>query len=157
MLRLILLLSFLTLSGPVFAQSAGTAEASAAGQSLTGEPITKERLALAEQMHDIWPIRTRVESALSSVAESFPEERRPEIKALMRRSIKYDQLEEESIKAMARIFTEDELKAMIGFYSSDAGRAVSEKTGMYEQAIAPVLTQMLDKAVLDLRTGAGPQ
>lgn len=117
------------------------------------EAVTPERLALAEKMHEIWPIRTRVETAIERVSENFPEERRLEVKAAMRKSIQFDQLEEESIKAMAEIFTEDELKAMIEFYGSDVGRSISEKTTDYELALRPVMTKMMDKAMLDLRTG----
>lgn len=135
----ILLFTFaLLLAFPVAAQEAGDAA---------------KRLELAGKMHDIWPIRTRMESAIDSVSESFPEEKRAQIKAAMRKSIKYDELEEESTKAMADIFTVDELNAMIAFYGSEAGRSVSAKTGDYEKAITPVLTKMLDKAMLDIRTG----
>ncbi len=130
-------------SFPVFAQE----------DAAVVEP-SKTTLELAQKMHDIWPIRTRMESALENVAQNFPPERRTEILAMMRKSIQYDQLEEESIKAMAEIFNEDELKAMIEFYGSDAGRSVSIKTGDYEAAIRPVLTKMMDKAMMDLKLGA---
>lgn len=116
-------------------------------------PVSKERLELAEKMHEVWPIRVRMERALDSVAESFPEERRTEIRATMRRSIQWTVLEDESIKAMAEIFTEEELQAMIDFYGSDVGRAVSSKTGDYEAALRPAITKMIDKALLDMRLG----
>ena len=99
-------------------------------------------------------MRTRMESALEAVAEGFPEDRRLEMLASMRKSIQFDELEEESIKAMAEIFTEEELKAMIEFYGSETGRAISIKTGDYEMAIRPVLAKMMDKAMMDLKLGA---
>lgn len=123
----------------------------AAAEALSAEE--KERLNLAIKMHEIWPIRTRMEAALESVAANFPEDKQTEIKAAMRKSIKFDQLEEESIKAMADVFTSEELKAMIDFYGSDTGRAISAKTGDYEMAMRPVMTRMIDAAMLDLKTG----
>ncbi len=121
---------------------------------LAQDAPSKERLALSQKMHEIWPMRTRMESALEAVAEGFPEDRRLEMLASMRKSIQFDELEEESIKAMAEIFTEEELKAMIEFYGSETGRAISIKTGDYEMAIRPVLAKMMDKAMMDLKLGA---
>jgi hypothetical protein len=120
---------------------------------LAQDAPSKERLALSQKMHEIWPMRTRMESALEAVAEGFPEDRRLEMLASMRKSIQFDELEEESIKAMAEIFTEEELKAMIEFYGSETGRAISIKTGDYEMAIRPVLAKMMDKAMMDLKMG----
>lgn len=136
---LILAVSFLAL--PVMAQEQGTA------------PPDGERLTLAQKMHDIWPIRPRVESALSIVAESLPEENRLAFKAQMRKNIQFALLEEESTKAMARIFTKEELEKMIAFYGSSEGRSISAKTQDYELALQPVLQKMMDKAILDTKLG----
>jgi hypothetical protein len=111
------------------------------------------RVKLAEQMHEIWPIRPRVETALTIIAETMPEENRLAFKAQMRKNIQFDLLEQESVNAMARVFTEDELKKMIEFYGSPEGRSISAKTEDYEIALQPVLTRMMDKAVLDTRLG----
>lgn len=151
----------LFLSFPVLAQE-GVGAGSPPVMKEDAPPVTsaalsaddKERLALAEKMHEIWPIRTRMENAIDAVSQQFPEERRAEVKSAMRKSIQYDQLEEESIKAMATIFSTEELKAMIDFYGSETGRAISAKTPDYEAALTPALTKMMDKAMLDLRTGA---
>ncbi|PZO86157.1 MAG: hypothetical protein DI626_06770 [Micavibrio aeruginosavorus] len=113
----------------------------------------KTRLELAQKMHEIWPVRTRIESALESVSESFPEERRAEVKAEMRKAIQFKEVEEESIRAMADTFTAAELQAMIDFYGSETGRSISAKTADYEGALRPVLMRMMDKAMMALRTG----
>lgn len=125
-----------------------------AAQEKSADAVTPKRLELAGQMHEIWPIRTRIETALDGIAQNFPEERRAEIKAAMRKSIQFDQVQEASIRAMAETFTEEELEEMIRFYGSDVGRSISAKTADYEMALRPVFMQMLDKAALDLRTGS---
>lgn len=117
------------------------------------ETVSAARLDLARQMQDIWPIRTRIESAIESVAQNFPPEKQAEAKATIRKSIQYDQLEEESVQALASTYTEEELRAMIDFYGSETGRAISAKTVDYEAAIRPSLIKMMDKAMLDLKTG----
>lgn len=111
------------------------------------------RRELSAKMHEIWPVRTRVEEALDSVAENMPEGDRASFKAQMRKAVDYKQLETESVDAMAAIYTEAELKAMIGFYSSPEGRAISAKTDDYMKALQPVMVKMLDNALLTMRTG----
>ncbi len=122
-------------------------------QTSSGVPDMDQRVALAEKMHDIWPVRPKVEEALDIAAQSFPEAERAAFKAGMRKAIKYDQLEEESIAAMAKIFTVPELQKMVDFYGSPEGRAVSAKTGDYAEMLQPVMTKMLDQALLQVRTG----
>ncbi len=117
------------------------------------EAVSAAAMALAKEMHEIWPIRTRIESAIDSVAQNFPPEKQAEAKAIIRRNIQFDQVEEESIRAMASTFTEEELRAMVDFYGSETGRGISSKTQDYEAAMVPVITKMMDKAMLDLKTG----
>ena len=111
------------------------------------------RLELSQKMHEIWPVRPKVEDALDMAAQSFDPVNRPSFKSEMRRAIDFDELEKESVEAMARIYTAAELEAMIAFYGSPEGRAVSAKSGEYTEALKPVITRMLDKALLDVRTG----
>ncbi len=144
----------LFLSAPTYAQEADGTPVPAASVVAPEDAVT--RLALAQKMHEIWPIRTRIETAIQAVAREYPEEKQAQIKAAMRKSIQFDQVEEASIKAMAETFTEDELKAMIAFYGSDAGRSTSAKMQDYELSLRPIMTQMLDKAMLDLKTGMTP-
>lgn len=112
------------------------------------------RLELSRQMHEIWPIRTKMEGALDTVSEQVPQQERLKFKAGMRKAIQFEALEEASIDAMADIFTSAELEAMIAFYGSKEGRAVSHKTSDYERALQPTLVKMIDKALLDVKLGS---
>lgn len=143
MKKLSLILALLLLATPAFAQEEAPAEAA----------LPQSRLELAQKMHQIWPIRTRMETAINSVSEAFPEEKRAEIKAALRKNIQYDQLEEASIKAMAETYTDEELEKMIEFYGSETGRSISAKTGDYEVALRPIIVKMIDRAMLDIKTG----
>lgn len=159
-LALFLLLT--SVSMPAIAQEEGTpvsAEQSLP-QSMPADAadtaVTAKQLELAKQMHEIWPIRTRVEGAIDAVVQNFPPDKQAQAKASLRKSIQFDQVEEESIQAMASTFSEDELKAMVDFYGSETGRSVSAKTAEYEAAMRPIIVKMMDKAVLDLKTGMTP-
>lgn len=119
----------------------------------SSEADYEERLKLSRRMHEIWPIRPKVEAALDMISERIPQQERLKFKAGMRKAIKFDALEEASVDAMADIFTVKELRAMIGFYGSKEGRSVSHKTSDYEKALQPVMTRMVDKALLDAKLG----
>lgn len=112
------------------------------------------RLDLSKQMHEIWPTRPKVESAIDSIGEQVPQAERAKFKAAMRRAVKFKALEEKSIETMAEIFTVKELEAMIKFYGSKEGRSVAFKTGDYEASLQPLLIKMIDKALLDTRLGS---
>ena len=133
------------LSGPAFAQDE-------AGAAVNDDAQT--RVELATKMHTIWPVATRVEEAIDTVAENIPPDEREAFKARMRRAIDQKTLEEESIAAMAKVFTAGELQAMVNFYGSAEGRAVSAKTEDYMKILQPVMVKMLDSALLKMRTGA---
>ena len=115
-----------------------------------------ERLELSKQMHKIWPIRQKVESALDAVSERISEKDRLKFKSGMRRAIDFDKLEEASIQAMADIYSVAELEKMIEFYGSKEGRSISVKTGDYEKSLQPLMIQMMDKALLDAKMGSQP-
>ena len=112
-----------------------------------------ERLELSKKMHEIWPIRPKIEKALDALSAQIEPTKRLEFKSGMRKAISFEALEEASIDAMADIYSAAELKAMIAFYGSKEGRAVSFKTGDYEAALRPVMTKMIDKALLDSKIG----
>ncbi len=119
-------------------------------------PAYEQRLDLARQMHEIWPVRLKVEKALDVIAARMVPEDQAGFKAAMRRAIQFDQLEKDSVTAMAQTFTAEELKAMIVFYGSAEGRSVSEKTQDYQQRLEPSLTRMLDAALMQVKTGTAP-
>jgi hypothetical protein len=111
------------------------------------------RLKLSQQMHEIWPMRQKIEGALDVVAERLSKQERLKFKTALRKSIQFDALEETSIEAMADIFTDKELLKMIEFYGSKEGRSVSYKTRDYEKALQPMMVKMMDKALLNAKMG----
>lgn len=151
---LLMVCLFLSLS-PVQAQEEVVAEEVMQASEQKAETNDyEERLKLSREMHDIWPIRTKVENALENIAQQVPEQERARFKAAMRKAIEFDSLETASIESMADVFSVDELKAMIAFYGSKEGRSVSHKIGDYERSLQPVLVKMMDKALLDTKLGS---
>lgn len=145
------------LSVPAFAQDAGNATSpvndTPAVVEAPAADTPETRLALATKMHEIWPVSSRVEDAIAIVAENVPDGEREAFKSRMRKAIDQKTLEQESIKAMAQVFTEAELQSMVTFYGSPEGRSVSAKTEDYMAILQPVMVKMLDSALLEMRTG----
>jgi len=112
-----------------------------------------ETVQLSKKMHEIWPIRPKIENVINQISENIPAQDRYRFKSAIRSAINYELLEQGSIEAMAEIFTAEELRAMIDFYGSKEGRSVQFKTDDYERALEPALSQMMDKALLELKLG----
>jgi len=123
-------------------------------ESLKSDGDEKDRLELSKKMHEIWPIRQKIENALDVISQRLPQQERLKFKGAMRRSFDFDVLEKASIDAMADIFSEKELEKMIDFYGSKEGRSVSHKTSDYERALQPVIVKMMDKALLNAKMGS---
>lgn len=152
----IFLLTLVCFSFPAMAQEENADEAASKEEIQpidANETPLEERVELSRKMHEIWPIRIKIENALDAIANNIPEGERVEFKSAMRKAINFDAMEQASIDAMADIYSGPELQAMIDFYGSKEGRSVSHKLLDYEQAMNPIMTQMVDKAILDVRLG----
>ena len=146
--------AIMLLSLPVIAEEPATETANETVETQTEQTDYEKRLELAREMHEIWPIRPKIEAVLENVAQQVAPQNRLKLKAALRKAIKFPALEQASIDSMVNIFTTEELKAMVDFYGSKEGRSVSFKTEDYEKSLRPILTEMMDKALLDVKLGA---
>jgi hypothetical protein len=116
-------------------------------------PADIKALALAKTMHQLLPIRVQLDAAIESVVNTLPENDRDGFRQAVRRMIDVPKLEETSIHAMASTFTVPELEAMVGYYSKPEARSIAGKMNTFAAQVQPEITRMLDKAMLDFRTG----
>lgn len=159
-MRYLLTLLAVLIVSPAYAQDeaagSGETQVEAEQETAADDPTYERRLELARQMHEIWPTRLKVEKALNHAASKMPVQNRAAFKSGMRQAIKYKLLEEDSIDAMVKVFTVEELEAMVEFHGSEIGRAVNSKIDLYQAEIAPSFTRMMDKALMDVKTGSTP-
>jgi|GEM_PF-1206822 len=162
-----LLVSALAIPGFAYAQGAPVAPAPAVAaapapttNATTATPAVsadyEQRLALSRKMHEIRPTSRQIEAAIDLIAEKVPLSDRAKFKARALAAIDQKKLEETSVNAMAEVFTNAELQAMIDYYSKAEARSIAEKMTLYQGMIQPEITKMMDKAMLDLRTGVDP-
>lgn len=115
------------------------------------------RLDLAERMHKIRPARTQIDSAIEQVAQgNVPPQEQQAFILSMKRIIDYKALEKASIQTMAETFTYPELKAMVDYYEKPEASSANEKFPEYQKKISPLIYQMLDRAIMQVRTGSAP-
>lgn len=121
------------------------------------DPALERRLKLAEKMHELRPVRDQVENAIEQYAQTQPPEERAAFMSAMRSVLNPKALERISIDAYAEVYTEEELKAMVEYYSKPEARSASDKYNDYAKIVYPEIVRMLDKAAMRVRTGgAGP-
>ncbi len=129
----------------------------AAGSSLAVRGADWDaRMALAKRMHDIQPAAAQIDEAIATVSERLPVSERKGFEIAMKKILDYKALEEASITAMAETFTLDELKAMVAYNETPEAQSISRKFPTYQGKIQPKVFEMLDRAMMQVRTGSVP-
>lgn len=117
----------------------------------------EKRKNLAEIMHKIKPVRDQIYSAIDLISLRLPEEQREIFKTNMRRVVDFRVVEKISINAMANTFTIEELQAMIEYNQKPEAKSASEKYSDYQKEVGVAISQLLDKAMMRVRTGVSSQ
>ena len=113
-----------------------------------------EKTSLILQLYEVNPPSTLINNSIEAVARQRAPEG-PEREAFidrMKLAVDYDKMESLSTALMQEMFTLEELKAMVAYYTSPVGISAQEKIGEYRKKMAPELQKMLDKALLDATT-----
>lgn len=120
-------------------------------------PDLEKRVALAEKMLEIRPVRAQIERAVDSYIAAALREKSENERELFRmamlRAINVDALEKVVIDAYAETFTEQELMAMVEYYGKPEARSAAAKESELSEKISPEIIKMLDQAVMKARTG----
>ncbi len=115
-----------------------------------------QRLELAARMHEIRPAREQIDAAVEQVSSALPAGEKEAFRLAIKNALDYQALERHSIESMAKVFTLEELQAMVDFYSKPEAGSITDKLGEYNKLIEPKVFEMLDQAILDVRTGKKP-
>ncbi len=115
-----------------------------------------QRLTLAEQMLEIRPAKEQLNSAIESYISNYlfaySEKEQQLFRTAVLNVMKPQALEKLSIDAYAETFTLKELEAMVEYYSKPEARSAGEKQEQLNRKIAPEIIQMLDQALIKVRT-----
>jgi hypothetical protein len=105
------------------------------------------RLKLAKEYSQQVPVADEVKTTIDALAIQVPMDQRVIFRSVLERTIKADQLEAVSEMALAEVFTQEELQALVDFYATPEGQAARVKMPQYQDRLKPVLEQMIRNAV----------
>jgi hypothetical protein len=101
-------------------------------------------------------VRERLFKAMDVLTQFMTPTEKASFWTKMKVAMPADKVNAVSIQAMADTYTEDELKAMLSFYSSPAGQSAEAKRSAYEKRVGPEFTKLLDQAVISTGVFAQP-
>lgn len=119
---------------------------------VTGDDAA-ERLALSQELHKIKPTKPQVDRAIENVARQLTDSQQRVFAATIKRVLSYPAIEQASINAMADVFTKEELETMLEYHKKPAAQSAAAKQEQYQSQVSPEITRMLDRALMEMRTG----
>ncbi len=120
---------------------------------LKNPEILAEKINLAKKMHEIRPTRDQVNLAVKRASLAFPKSEQQKFINAMGSMLNYNAIERISIDAMIETFTLKEISAMVEYYSKPEAKSASEKVGSWARMVQPEVANMIDKAMMRIRTG----
>jgi hypothetical protein len=106
---------------------------------------TGETLKLSRKLHDLWDIEGNVNKMLDERAQLYPEAQREQARKIMGAVMTPEDVRELSVQLAARIYTEDELEAMVEYFEHKEARTAEEKrelfTGLMDQGTRALVDQ----------------
>ena len=117
-----------------------------------------ERLALAKQMLELNPAQEQLESAVNSYIQNYmfasSDSDRQIYRSALLNLMNPRALEKAATDAYAETYTQAELKAMIEYYSKPEAKSAQAKKKQFDAQVSPHIVEMLDKALMRLRTAS---
>lgn len=115
-----------------------------------------QRLELAERMAEIRPVQKQIERAVDSYIKNYMVTASDEDKELFRiamiKAMHPKALEKVAVDAYAETFTLAELEAMVEYFSKPEAQSASDKQRALNAKIAPEIANMMDRALMRLRS-----
>ena len=116
--------------------------------------IELDNIQLAKKIHELRPARLQVDSAIEQAAQKLTPQDRTAFIVATRNALNYRVIEEQSVLAMADVFSKEELQIMLDYYSRPEAESINEKLDLYAGRLQPLIVRSLDKAMMRAKTGA---
>jgi len=111
------------------------------------------RRALSAQLHEVWGVRDDVKRLVETISSRIPEEQRAPFREYMSKVLDLEKIKAISVQSAVDVFTEDELRAMVAYYTSDAGQSAEKKRERYNEKITPLIQQMMQEGMAEAMQG----
>ncbi len=111
------------------------------------DPASADKIALANRFLDLTNFEQNVYAALDQRAKLLPQFQ--DLFSFVRSNLDIQKLRAESLQIVVDLYTEDELKAEMDFYSTPIGQSILAKQGQFRAALAPIvqsdITRLMSK------------
>lgn len=127
-------------------------------QPVIAEDNLEQRITLAEKMLELRPAREQVSRAIDTYIRTYmiaePPKTQEAFRIAMLSVMNIKALEKLTIDAYAETYTQEELAAMVAYYSQPEARSASDKQEQFARRLTPEIVKMLDQAAMRIKTGA---
>ena len=113
----------------------------------------EDRLALAQTLQDLRPVKTQIDVAIAKYVRQAPPSKQAALRAGLTKALNHKALEAASVEAYAQTYTANELRAMTAYYATPEAQSATKKSGIYAGKVYPHIIKMLDKAMMNAKTG----
>lgn len=120
---------------------------------LKDKDVLAKKISLAREMHKIRPTRTQIDSAIQRASLALPAHARRAFVSAMKGMLNYNAIERISVDAMIETYTLKELDSMVKYYSKPEAKSASDKVMSWASIVQPEIVNMIDKAMMRIRTG----
>ncbi len=139
---------------PAVVHATGAPAPEAAAQAEAAAPKaapSAEKLELAKEYMKLMPLKPELDKIIEKLSQGVQQQQRVLFRSIVARTMQADRLEVAAQLAAAEVFTEAELKSMVDYYSSEEGRSASTKMPEFQARMQPVISQMVQDTVTQLR------
>lgn len=113
----------------------------------------REKLLLARRLHEVFPIHEQYAAAVDGITQGVEPDKRMMFRAALMNAFSPERMEKISIDVMAELFTKEELQAMVDYYGLPVAQSIQKKMPEYMDRIRPEMFRMIDKALMQIKTG----
>lgn len=138
-LALVAFISVISLSAPALAQDAAATTPAAAPKA----EVSVKQLELAKQYLALDPIEDEIRRGVAQTAEGIEPDQRVLFRSMADKHINFTRVRTTAEVTAAEVFTEDELKALIKFLSTEEGKSIRIKMREYQKRIQPTIMDEL--------------
>lgn len=111
---------------------------------------TEETLALSRDLHKLWDVEGNVNEMLDQRVAMYPKAQREKVRKVMGALLSPADMREMSMQMAARVYSEDELEAMVAYFKQEAAQTAEKKRALFSKMMETGMRAMADKNAADI-------
>lgn len=117
---------------------------------------TNQKRQVATQLQSVWGVRDQVKELIETIVSRLPADQKQGFRDYMSKIVDLDALDQVSVDAAVDVFSEEELNAMLAYYSSEHGKSAEGKRKLYNDKIMPQVQALIRAGMVQATVPALP-